>query len=155
MRKGDHGLKLVSTCREAGAGAERTVGPPASRFPRGSETGDAPYRRGALAVEGVPPQILWHGRPLALSPTESMLMTLLIRYGGRCHAEIEAEFRAAGVTPASLDVIVHRIRRKFAAVGASDPIETRRNWGVILRVEPEARDPIASEIAFARDSVAQ
>jgi len=80
--------------------------------------------------------------PLALSPTEAMLMTLLIRHGGRCHAEIEHAFRAAGVTPASLDVIVHRIRRKFAAVGASNPIETRRNWGVILCEEPEARNPM-------------
>ena len=93
--------------------------------------------------------------PLPLSPTEAMLMTLLIRHGGRRHAEIEDAFRAAGVTPASLDVIVHRIRRKFAAVGASDPIETRRNWGVLLCVEPEARDPTAPESVFAHNKPAR
>jgi len=155
MGNGDHGLKLVSTCRQAGAGAERTVGPHESHSRRVSEAGDATCRRGALAIAGDPPKVLRHGTPLALSPTEAMLMTLLIRHGGSCHAEIEVAFRAARVTPASLDVIVHRIRRKFSAVGASDPIETRRNWGVILCVEPEAGDSTAPEIAFARDTVAR
>jgi len=156
MGKGDHVLKRVTTCRQAEAGAERTVVPPhASRFRRVSAAGDVLDRRGALAIAGDPPQILRHGTPLPLSPTEAMLMTLLIRHGGRCHAEIEAAFRAAGVTPASLDVIVHRIRRKFAAVGASDPIEIRRSWGMILCVEPGALDPTAQEIAFAGDTVAR
>jgi hypothetical protein len=93
--------------------------------------------RGALAVATDPAEITRHGIVVALSPVEMVLLGLLIRQGRAAHAEIERAFEAAGACAATLDVIAHRIRRKFSAMGALDPIERRRGWGMILRVEPD------------------
>ncbi len=43
----------------------------------------------------------------------------------------------AGACACSLPVLLHRIRRKFSAAGAPDPIATIRNWGLMCRVEPD------------------
>nr|WP_299908572.1 helix-turn-helix domain-containing protein [Sphingomonas bacterium] len=93
--------------------------------------------RGALAVATDPAEIRRHGIALALSPVEMVLLGLLVRQGRATHGEIERALEAAGACAATLDVIAHRIRRKFAAMGAIDPIERRRGWGMILRVEPD------------------
>ncbi|QNQ08272.1 helix-turn-helix domain-containing protein [Sphingomonas alpina] len=94
-------------------------------------------RRGALAVTAHAVEILRHGIPIALSPTESVLLGLLIRRGRASHEELVAAFRTAGSNPAGLNISVHRIRRKFAAAGAPDPVERLRGWGLRLRVEPD------------------
>lgn len=94
--------------------------------------------RGALAVTTEPPEILRHGSAIALSPAETAVMALLVRRGRASHREIGQALIEAGASPASLDVLTYRIRRKFAAIGAGDPIESRRNWGLVLRVEPDA-----------------
>lgn len=95
--------------------------------------------RGALALTNAPPEIFRHGMPLGLSPAETALMALLIRRGRAAHPDIAAALADAGASIASLDVITYRIRRKFAGLGAGDPIEARRRWGLVLRVEPDAR----------------
>ncbi len=94
-------------------------------------------RRGALAVATNPREILRHGVPLRLSPTEAALLDILIRKGRASSADMATTIDAAGSSPAFVDVMVHRIRRKFAASGAPDPIETLRGWGLRLRVEPD------------------
>jgi len=99
----------------------------------------AAFRRGALAVTADPPAVLRHGAPLMLSPAEAALIALLVRRGRASHEAIEAVLEAAGAKLASLDVLVHRIRRKFAAAAAPDPIARLRSWGLTLRVEPDAR----------------
>lgn len=102
-----------------------------------AERNRALFWRGALAVATDPPEILWHGIALTLSPAEVALLGLLIRWGRATQDEIGREIGAAGAGAASLDVIAYRIRRKFAAIGAADPIERRRGWGMILRVEAD------------------
>jgi len=96
-------------------------------------------QRGALAIATHPREILRHGVPVRLSPTEAALLDLLIRKGRAASTDIAAAIDATGSSPAFIDVIVHRIRRKFAAIGAPDPIETLRGWGLRLRVEPDIR----------------
>ena len=102
-----------------------------------AERDRALFWRGALAVATDPTEILWHGIPLALSPVQVALLALLIREGRATQGEIERAFAVAGARMTSLDVITYRIRRKFAAVGAADPLQRRRGWGIILRVEPD------------------
>ncbi len=94
-------------------------------------------RRGALAVTAHSVEILRHGIPIGLSPTEGALLGLLIRRGRASHEELVATMRGAGSKPAGLNINVHRIRRKFAAAGAPDPLERLRGWGLRLRVEPD------------------
>lgn len=95
------------------------------------------FRRGALAVAREPLAILRHGIPLALSPAEGALLALLIRRGRASHREIAETLREAGVSADTLDILVHRIRRKCAAAAAPNPVQTRRGWGLILQVEPD------------------
>jgi hypothetical protein len=95
--------------------------------------------RGALSFTAEPPEIFRHGRRLRLSPAETALMALLIRRGRAAHDDIAEALAHVGASIASLDVITYRIRRKFAGVGAADPIESRRRWGLLLRVEPDVR----------------
>ncbi|MES2055172.1 MAG: helix-turn-helix domain-containing protein [Pseudomonadota bacterium] len=94
-------------------------------------------RRGALAVTAHSVEILRHGVPIGLSPTEAALIGLLIRRGRANQQEITAALQGVGSLSACLDVTVHRIRRKFAAAGAPDPVERLRGWGLRLRVEPD------------------
>lgn len=95
--------------------------------------------RGALAATSEPPEIFWRGEPLGLSPAETALMALLVRRGRAAHCDIATALAGVGANIASLNVLTYRIRRKFAALGAPDPIEARRQWGLVLRVEPDAR----------------
>ncbi|MGY4397336.1 hypothetical protein ACVWZA_002530 [Sphingomonas sp. UYAg733] len=96
-------------------------------------------RRGALTMMGDPIEILRHGVLLTLSPTEAALIALLVRRGRAAQAEIAALLHGVGANAACLSVNIFRIRRKFAAAGAPDPIEVLRGWGLRLRVEPDAR----------------
>jgi len=107
--------------------------------------------RGALALTTEPPEIFRHGRSLDLSPAETALMALLIRRGRAAHRDIAGALAHAGASIASLDVITYRIRRKFAGAGASDPIEARRRWGLVLRVEPDVRGSTALWIGTRPD----
>lgn len=111
------------------------------RFP--VEEHPATLWRGALALTTEPPEIFRHGRALDLSPAETALMALLIRRGRAAHCDIATTLAHAGANIASLDVITYRIRRKFAGIGACDPIEARRGWGLLLRVEPDIRGSTA------------
>lgn len=99
--------------------------------------------RGALALTAEPPLIFYHDTPIGLSPAETALMALLVRRGRATHHDIAEALAHAGANIASLDVITYRIRRKFAGVGAGDPIKTHRGWGLVLRVEPDARGSTA------------
>jgi hypothetical protein len=105
--------------------------------------------RGALSLTTEPPEIFRHGTRLGLSPAETALMALLIRRGRAAHGDIAETLAHAGASIASLDVITYRIRRKFAGVGAADPLESRRRWGLVLRVEPDVRGSTALWIGSA------
>ena len=114
-----------------------------------ADTQPAMLWRGALAVTREPPEIFWQGKPLGLSPAETALMALLVRRGRAAHRDIAEALTDVGANIASLNVLTYRIRRKFAALGASDPIEARRQWGLVLRVEPDARGSTALWIGSA------
>jgi DNA-binding response OmpR family regulator len=103
------------------------------------EQGGIAARRGALATTAEPLGILRHGVPISVSPTEAVMLGLLVRKGRAAYPDMTAALQALGYGTDSLDVHVYRIRRKFAAAGAPDPIETVRGWGLRLRVEPDAR----------------
>ncbi len=98
------------------------------------ETGPVLARRGALAVHADPPEISWRGQPIALSPLEQALVTILIIRGRAPWQAFEAEL---GISAETRDTLVHRIRRKFRKARAPDPIETIRHWGLRLRAAPD------------------
>ena len=94
-------------------------------------------RRGALAIFDDPLELRRHDRRIALSPAELAIMALLVRRRRADHGCVATALREAGCRPSNLWVLTHRIRRKFAAEGAPDPIDTRNGWGLVLRVEPD------------------
>ena len=106
----------------------------------GVETGPVVARRGPIAVHIDPPEVTWRGQPIALSPLEQSLITILVIRGRAPWQAFEAEL---GITPETRDTLVHRIRRKFRKSRAPDPIETIRHWGLRLRLsaEPGAGPP--------------
>ncbi|QNA85119.1 hypothetical protein G4G27_14790 [Sphingomonas sp. So64.6b] len=111
-------------------------------------------RRGALTLMDDPIEILRHGVPMGLSPTETALIALLVRRGRATQGEIAALFADVGSSAAHLSVNIFRIRRKFAAAGAPDPVEVLRGWGLRLRVEPDARGSTSLWIGGSGDIAA-
>ena len=73
-------------------------------------------------------------RQIALSPLEGAILELLMRQGRASSKALVETFEREGASPATLDVHVYRIRRKFTGAGLFDPIETVRGWGLKLRV---------------------
>ena len=68
---------------------------------------------------------------------ESRTITALVRRSRLSWDATSAALHEAGACVDSRDVLIHRIRRKFADVGAGDPIETVRGWGIRFRTEPD------------------
>ena len=84
-----------------------------------------------------PIDVRWNGRPVALSPIEGALLALLIRRTRLTWDEANALLTDYGCCVDSRDVLIHRVRRKFADVGAADPVETVRGWGIRFRTEAD------------------
>lgn len=94
-------------------------------------------KRGAVTATLDPPEVCWNGHRVPLSPLEaSLLIALLRRSRLRC-ADVASLLERHGGGACSRDVLIHRIRRKFADMGAADPIETLRGWGLRFRVEAD------------------
>jgi DNA-binding response OmpR family regulator len=76
---------------------------------------------------------------VSLAPAELQIMHTLLRNAGRPVRRTALELAAWGlseaVTPAALDVALHRIRRKLQAIGTVQHIENIRNYGYALRDE--------------------
>lgn len=79
------------------------------------------------------------GRPAALSRRELLLLEHLMRRAGRVVAKDVLEERIYGfgeeVAANSLEVLVHRLRRKLADGGAVATIHTVRGLGYLLAEE--------------------
>lgn len=73
-------------------------------------------------------------RQIQLSPLEGAILELLMRQGRASSKALVETFQREGASANTLDVHVHRIRRKFTGAGLFDPIETVRGWGLKLRV---------------------
>lgn len=97
-------------------------------------------RRGALTLVLDPIEIWLGDRQIKLSPLESALMLVLMRRGRATWDELEQALLKSNSSARVRDVVVHRIRKKFRAAGAENPLVTVRGWGLKLRVPPDARN---------------
>src|SRR5690606_4088287 len=74
---------------------------------------------------------------ITLAPAELQIMIALVRAGGRTVRRQVLEQAAWGVgkavTPNALDVALHRLRRKLAAIGAVPVLVNHRGQGYALR----------------------
>lgn len=87
---------------------------------------------GAIAIDPAAMQVSFDGRPVELSHREFILLRALAERAGRAVAR-EALMRAlygveAGAESNTLEVLIHSLRRKFAA----DVIRTVRGFGYLL-----------------------
>ena len=92
-------------------------------------------KRGAVTMTFDPLEFRWNGERVALSPIEATLLAALLRRSRLRWHDANAVLSEHGCCAESRDVLIHRIRRKFAAIGARDPIETLRGWGIRFRTE--------------------
>ncbi|WEJ98378.1 MAG: hypothetical protein P0Y59_15665 [Candidatus Sphingomonas phytovorans] len=96
-------------------------------------------KRGSLTATFDPVEVCWNGRPVPLSPLEAAIVVKLIKRGRATWSDLRNLLVENNAQPDTCEVLVFRIRRKFAAMGANKPIETIRGWGLRLRVEHDAR----------------
>lgn len=94
-------------------------------------------KRGAVTMTLDPIEFRWNGERIALSRVEATLLATLMRRSRLSWDVTAAVLADAGSCPDSRDVLIHRIRRKFADLGAADPIETVRGWGIRFRTEAD------------------
>jgi DNA-binding response OmpR family regulator len=93
-------------------------------------------RAGLLSVMYDPLEIYAGAQKVAVSPLEAAILELLIRQGRASAEALHDLFAQEGGSIRTLDVLVHRIRRKFLDAGLFDPIETVRGWGLKLAHPP-------------------
>ena len=110
-------------------------------------------KRGALALLPEPLEIRWNNITLHLSPLETGLLALLVRRSRAGWAAVDAAIETLGGNPRYREVFVHRIRSKCAAIGAADPIETVRGWGLRLRVERDLFGSTTTWIGAREDAI--
>ena len=96
-------------------------------------------RRGAVTITFDPVDVRWNGIRVPLSPLEGQLFALVARRGRVPWAEIDSVLDARHARTNTREVLLFRLRRKFADIGAGDPLETVRGWGLRFRVEPDTR----------------
>ena len=96
-------------------------------------------RRGAVTITFDPVDVRWNGIRVPLSPLEGQLFALVARRGRVPWAEIDQVLDARHARTNTREVLLFRLRRKFADIGAGDPLETVRGWGLRFRVEPDTR----------------
>ncbi|QNQ08198.1 hypothetical protein [Sphingomonas alpina] len=96
-------------------------------------------KRGALTATFDPTEICWNGRRVPLSPMEAVIVAHLIKRERTRWEEIRQVLVDHGAGGDTCEVLVYRIRRKFVALGANNPIDTIRGWGLRLQVERDAR----------------
>lgn len=108
-------------------------------------------KRGAVTMTFDPIDVHWNGRRVALSPIEAEMFAMLMRRSRLNWAEVNNTLCEHGCSADSRDVLIHRIRRKFAAVGARDPIDTVRGWGIRFQVERDSDGSTAFWIGASED----
>lgn len=100
-------------------------------------------KRGAVTATLDPLEACWNGERVPLSPLEAALLVNLLRRSRLRWDEVADVLKAGGGGADSRDVLIHRIRRKFAELGAGDPIETLRGWGIRFRTEADDTGSLA------------
>lgn len=110
-------------------------------------------KRGAVSATFDPIELRWNGLRVPLSPLEATLLVALLRRTRLRWHEAEEVLARHGGGIESRDVLIHRIRRKFREVGARDPIETLRGWGIRFRAEADSQGSQALWIGASEDDV--
>jgi DNA-binding response OmpR family regulator len=98
-------------------------------------------RRGPVSLAFDPIEIWYRSEPILLSPTEGALFAMLMSRGRASWPAIDQMLSERACSASFRDALIYRIRRKFHAAGAQDPIQTVRGWGLKLRVEGEPDRP--------------
>jgi DNA-binding response OmpR family regulator len=84
-------------------------------------------------------------RSALLAPSELQIMLCLVRASGATVPHASLELAAWGlceaVTPSALEVAVHRLRKKLAAIGAATRLVNIRGTGFALRRTPRLTGP--------------
>ncbi|MBI1218008.1 MAG: response regulator [Rhodobacteraceae bacterium] len=92
---------------------------------------------GPLSLDPESRAIALAGAPLALTPREHTILEALLRRAGKTVSKevlLDAAYgHGEEVSPAAIEVAVHRLRRKLE--GTSVGIATLRGFGYILRIE--------------------
>lgn len=92
-------------------------------------------RHGGLEILYDPLEFYVGKRRICLTPLEGAILELVVRRG-RAPTQVVVElFEREKASFASLNVHLHRLRRKFFEAGIANPIETVRGWGLKMRVE--------------------
>lgn len=120
--------------------AVNAVCPVCGALPSDHPVGRRIIKRGALTLRSDPLELWWNDRLVPLSPLEASLMEPLMRRGRIAWKELETQL---GISSDTRVTLMHRIRQKFRAAGAKDPLETVRSWGLRLRVEADFRQSTA------------
>ena len=94
-------------------------------------------KRGALIVTREPYAVTWRGQPVRLSPTETHILATVAVRGRASFSALDEALQEFGANPSIRAVLMLRIRRKFMAMGASDPFERVGNAGVRLVVDAD------------------
>jgi DNA-binding response OmpR family regulator len=92
-------------------------------------------RCGRLEIFYDPLEFYVDGGRVFLTPLEGAILELLVRRGRASSQAMLELFEREGASIAALNVHLHRLRRKVLEAGLTNPIETVRGWGLILRIE--------------------
>ena len=126
----------VATAGEIGRPAEETSLPDFAA-PLGSEHRPM-IRRGAVTITFNPILVTWNDRHVPLSPLEARLFAMVARRGRAAWAEIDQLLDVQRARTNTREVLLFRLRRKFAEIGATDPLATVRGWGLRFRTEADS-----------------
>jgi DNA-binding response OmpR family regulator len=103
---------------------------------RPSQMLDAVIREGNMALDCAQRSVRIDGERVDLSRREFAALELLLRRNGRvvAKADMEESFYGQGEEVASnaVEVLIHRVRKKLTAAGASAEIHTLRGIGYLL-----------------------
>jgi hypothetical protein len=97
----------------------------------------AVVKRGALTIERETFTVLWRSKPVPLSPTETNVLAWIAARGHASFPSIATLLGDLGLSARTRDVLLHRIRKKFAAIGAPAPFIRCGHAGIRLVVEPD------------------
>jgi len=109
-------------------------------------------QRGAVRVTFDPVDVHWNDRRVPLSPLEAQLFALVVRRGRASWSNLNTLLAESGARLGSRDVLIYRIRRKFGRVGAINPLETVRTWGLRFCAEQDANGHRTIVIGGSEDS---
>jgi hypothetical protein len=127
----------VATFGDASARSIRSSAVSAAHRPTDDETSRRPLIvRGAITVTFDPVEITWNSIRVALSPLEAHVFALVARRGRVPWGDVNRALVACGGCIRSRNVLLCRLRHKFIDIGAADPLQTIRGWGLKFRVEP-------------------